>query len=417
MDLSKVVLPTFILEPRSFLEKLSDYYYHADLLSEAVKEDEPFNRMKSVVKWYLSGFYKKPKGLKKPYNPILGETFRCYWEHPNGSKTFYIAEQVSHHPPISAFFVTNRQEGFTVSSTILAKSKFYGNSTLAILEGTATLSLLPRGEEYCMTMPYAHCKGILMGTMTVELGGKVTIECSKTGYCTEIEFKLRPFLGGGEFTNAISGRIMLGKQTLAILTGRWDEEIFIKDKLTGAEETFWKVSPEVRQRRLKRFTVPLEEQSEFESAKLWRKVSEAIEHDDQIAATEEKSALEEAQRNAAKERKAKGYEWVPKHFELDSDSDSYFYLHSDLRPWDPMNDLQQFEKDFVVCTRTRHKTPMVRTQSIVSVSDEMPAACGSKLRRRRNTKEKLIKGDAKADTESKETRDQFCTTPFRPKKL
>lgn len=34
MDLSKVVLPTFILEPRSFLEKLSDYYYHADLLAE-----------------------------------------------------------------------------------------------------------------------------------------------------------------------------------------------------------------------------------------------------------------------------------------------------------------------------------------------------------------------------------------------
>jgi hypothetical protein len=26
------------------------------------------------------------------------------------------------------------------------------------------------------------------------------------------------------------------------------------------EETFWKVSPDVRQRRLKRFTVPLEEQ-------------------------------------------------------------------------------------------------------------------------------------------------------------
>ena len=33
MDLSKVVLPTFILEPRSFLDKISDYYYHADTLS------------------------------------------------------------------------------------------------------------------------------------------------------------------------------------------------------------------------------------------------------------------------------------------------------------------------------------------------------------------------------------------------
>lgn len=37
MDLSKVVLPTFILESRSFLEKLADSYYHADLLSQLVK--------------------------------------------------------------------------------------------------------------------------------------------------------------------------------------------------------------------------------------------------------------------------------------------------------------------------------------------------------------------------------------------
>jgi hypothetical protein len=51
--------------------------------------------MKGIVKWYVSGFYKKPKGLKKPYNPILGETFRCSWKHPNGSRTFYLAEQVN----------------------------------------------------------------------------------------------------------------------------------------------------------------------------------------------------------------------------------------------------------------------------------------------------------------------------------
>ncbi|CAF1099814.1 unnamed protein product, partial [Brachionus calyciflorus] len=66
MDLSKVTLPTFILEPRSFLEKLSDYYYHSDILTESINNDDPFERMKSVVKFYLSGFYKKPKGLKKP---------------------------------------------------------------------------------------------------------------------------------------------------------------------------------------------------------------------------------------------------------------------------------------------------------------------------------------------------------------
>ena len=30
-----------------------------------------------------------------------------------------------------------------------------------------------------------------MGTLTMELGGKVSIECGKTGYSTELEFKLR----------------------------------------------------------------------------------------------------------------------------------------------------------------------------------------------------------------------------------
>ena len=60
----------------------------------AVKENSPLMRMQKVVKWYLSGLYKKPKGLKKPYNPILGETFRCYWQHPSGSKASFHIESV-----------------------------------------------------------------------------------------------------------------------------------------------------------------------------------------------------------------------------------------------------------------------------------------------------------------------------------
>lgn len=370
MDLSKVVLPTFILEPRSFLDKLSDSYYHADILSQAVLEDDAFTRMKGVVKWYLSGLYKKPKGLKKPYNPILGETFRCYWEHPNSSRTFYIAEQISHHPPVSAFYVTNRRDGFCISASILAKSKFYGNSTSAILDGVAVLTFLPRGEDYSITIPYAHCKGILMGTLTMELGGKVTIECEKTGYRTEIEFKLKPFLGGAEQTNMISGQLKLGKETLATLDGYWDSSVYIKDRRTGEEQLLWKPTPEIKAKRLKRYTVPVEHQGECESENLWQHVTAAILRDDQVAATEEKTVLEEAQRAAAKERKMKGIEWIPKHFEQDIISGQWVYKHADLRPWDPRNDLLQFEYNYVIQTKTRHRTPMIRTASIVSVDPQ-----------------------------------------------
>uniref|UniRef100_A0A1A9UF02 Oxysterol-binding protein n=1 Tax=Glossina austeni TaxID=7395 RepID=A0A1A9UF02_GLOAU len=345
MDLSKVTLPTFILEPRSFLDKLSDSYYHADILSCAVTEDDPFTR------------------LKKPYNPILGETFRCYWEHQNSSRTYFIAEQVSHHPPVSAFYVTNRQEGFSISCSILAKSKFYGNSTSAVLDGEAKLTLLPRGECYVLNTPYAHCKGILMGTLSMELGGKISIECESTGYKTELEFKLKPFLGGADHTNCVVGKIKLVKEVLATIEGHWDGEMRIKDVKTGEQGVLFAATKDVMKQRLQRYIVPFDSQLPNESERLWSLVSAAIRRDDQHGATEEKTVLEEAQRKGAKERKATFVQWDPYHFSQDLLTGKY----ADLRPWDPRNDVKQYEIDYKVLTKTRHLAPMVRTASIVSV--------------------------------------------------
>ncbi|KAK6314554.1 hypothetical protein J4Q44_G00140830 [Coregonus suidteri] len=378
MDLSKVVLPTFILEPRSFLDKLSDYYYHADFLSEAAVEENAYNRMKKVVKWYISGFYKKPQGLKKPYNPIIGETYRCMWLHSKtNSKTFYISEQVSHHPPVSAFYVSNRKDGFCLSGSILAKSKFYGNSLSAILDGEARLTFLNRGEDYVMNMPYAHCKGILYGTMTLELAGQITIACEKTGYSAQLEFKLKPFLGNNDSVNQISGKIKLGKEVLATLEGHWDSEIFINDKKTGVVDAFWNPTPELRQSRLTRCTVPPEDQGDYESERLWQHVTRAINNKDQTEATNEKFILEEAQRKSARERKAKCEDWAPGLFEQDPVTGEWHYRYADTRPWDPLNDMIQFEKDGWIQTKVRHRTPMVRSASVISLSNQGPRRDGN----------------------------------------
>ncbi|KAM6961162.1 oxysterol-binding protein-related protein 5 isoform 2-T2 [Aplochiton taeniatus] len=352
MDLSKVVLPTFILEPRSFLDKLSDYYYHADLLSQAALEESAYGRIKQVVRWYLSGFYKKPKGLKKPYNPILGETFRCCWLNPQtDSCTFYIAEQVSHHPPISAFYICNKKDGFCISGSILAKSKFYGNSLSAILEGKARLLFLAREEEYVITMPYAHCKGILYGTMTLELGGKITIECEKTKCAAELEFKLKPFLGGSCSVNQITGKIRMGEEQLATVDGHWDGEVFFQEKRSSQQEVLWNPTPEVRNARLKRQVVQLDQQGPFESERLWQQVTSAIMDRDQNQATQEKFVLEEAQRNEARDRGDKP--WAPHLFQLDPDSNEWTYKHIDTQPWDPECCLVQFEKDGVIQTKMK----------------------------------------------------------------
>ncbi|XP_039592849.1 oxysterol-binding protein-related protein 5 isoform X3 [Polypterus senegalus] len=382
MDLSRVVLPTFILEPRSFLDKLSDYYYHANFLSEAALEQDAYCRMKHVLKWYLSGFYKKPKGLKKPYNPILGETFRCRWFHPQtNSCTFYIAEQVSHHPPVSAFYVSNQKDGFCISGSILAKSKYYGNSLSAVLDGNAKLLFLNLEEEYVITMPYAHCKGILYGKLTMELGGKVTIVCEKTKYNTELEFKLKPLFGGYNSVNQISGTISLGDEVMATVGGHWDGEVFLDQKMNDHKDLFWSPTSEVRMQRLRRQVVQFGQQGEFESERLWQHVTSAIKEKDQLRATQEKYILEEAQRQAARERKDQ--QWHPRLFQFDPITNEWHYKYANTSPWDPQKYLTQFEKDGIIDFLERH--PKQSGSAAYSKNQMITKKMGMECKRRKTS--------------------------------
>jgi len=59
--------------------------------------------------------------MKKPFNPILGETFEMVTE-----KVKFVAEQVSHHPPITAFQYEGK--GFTSNgaSTVNQHFRFGG---------------------------------------------------------------------------------------------------------------------------------------------------------------------------------------------------------------------------------------------------------------------------------------------------
>lgn len=45
---------------------------------------------------------------------------------PWGGLSSVLCPQVSHHPPVSAFHVSNRKDGFCISGNITAKSRFYG---------------------------------------------------------------------------------------------------------------------------------------------------------------------------------------------------------------------------------------------------------------------------------------------------
>ena len=96
-----VSLPVRIFERRSTLERICDLWSTGPIyLARAGRTDNPVERMKCVICFAISGMH-MAADMRKPFNPILGETLEGEW--PDGSKVYI--EHVSHHPPISCFLV------------------------------------------------------------------------------------------------------------------------------------------------------------------------------------------------------------------------------------------------------------------------------------------------------------------------
>ncbi|EDU43738.1 oxysterol binding protein [Pyrenophora tritici-repentis] len=309
-DLSRVTLPTFILEPRSMLERITNFMAHPETLLPITEVQDPVQRFVAVTKFYLSGWHIKPPGVKKPLNPILGEIFTGYWDYSDGTKGYYIAEQTSHHPPKSSYFFMAPEHHIRIDGTLKPRSKFLGNSAASMMEGIAVLRLLNTGERFFVTQPNMYARGILFGTMKYELGDHAYIKCPETGLSADLEFKTKGYFSGTY--NAIGGYIKdANGKNLYELSGQWNEEMYIKDLTTGKKELLFDAAHTKHTPPMAR---PLEEQDERESQRLWRDVTEAVKRRDQDVATDAKAKIEDMQRQEAAKRNSEGVDWHPQLF-------------------------------------------------------------------------------------------------------
>lgn len=153
---------------------------------------DSLDRFLDVVKYYLSGWHIRPKGAKKPYNPVLGEIFRCKWDCPDSTTSFYVSEQVCHHPPTSAYFYANPERGIVAVGNFSPKPKFLGNSIVSVMNGETKMYFTGlSNEEYIFTYPNLYARGLLFGTTFLEIGDDATIKCDKTDLIAEINFKVK----------------------------------------------------------------------------------------------------------------------------------------------------------------------------------------------------------------------------------
>uniref|UniRef100_A0A8C1RHC0 Oxysterol-binding protein n=1 Tax=Cyprinus carpio TaxID=7962 RepID=A0A8C1RHC0_CYPCA len=329
MDLTRVVLPTFILEKRSLLEMYADFMSHPDLFVTITDGSSPMDRMVRFVEYYLTSFHEGRRDAiaKKPYNPIIGETFHCSWKVPKATtpptavskegtscasdcySVRFVAEQVSHHPPVSGFYAECQERQMCVNTHVWTKSKFMGMSIGVSMIGEGNLHLLEHGEEYTFSLPSAYARSILT-VPWVELGGKVNVNCTKTGYSAVITFQTKPFYGGKLHRVNAEVKHNPTNSVVCRVQGEWNG--VLEFTYTSGETRVVDVTKlPVTRKRVR----PNELQGPYESRRLWQHVTESLKERDMDKATEHKRFLEERQRKEERHRAETQTAWRTKYFE------------------------------------------------------------------------------------------------------
>ncbi|KAG5652504.1 hypothetical protein H0H81_004817 [Sphagnurus paluster] len=295
-------------------------------------------------------------------------------------RVVYVTEQVSHHPPVSAYFASCPARHLELSGIDQISAKVSG-TTLRVAPGQYNQGLFVNitggpgeGERYHITHPIASVNGILRGSFYVTVGDSTIITCEggKPGqkFRTIIEYKEESWLGRAHFLlEGVIHTVHSGdteheewtkvkhvpqSRVVAVFDGSWRGHIRWRrvglgsyprvtsssssspvpshetlpgtsiSSATASKAEFVRHDEEYATlldmstlKVIPKTVRPLERQLPHESRKLWVTVTDNLLKKEFSEATKEKVAIEQKQRDEAAERKRKGIEFVPRYFEKD----------------------------------------------------------------------------------------------------
>jgi hypothetical protein len=123
---------------------------------------------------------------------------------PNGAnedsiRIVYVTEQVSHHPPVSAYYASCPSRGMEMIGVDQISAKVSG-TTLRVAPGSFNKGIYINltsgpgtGEKYHITHPVANVNGILRGSFYITVGDSTIVTCSGSkggvSYRAVIEYK------------------------------------------------------------------------------------------------------------------------------------------------------------------------------------------------------------------------------------
>lgn len=341
--------PPFFLAPSSVVEVGHCWAQRPGVFAAPALEPDAARRSLLVLRMVLialrSQFYvagSPTVSIKKPLNAFLGELFLASWTHvPNTSSkrpkaeatatgstatdglglgmgsgdgrpasTRLVAEQVSHHPPITAMSIVDAEHGIRADGYARVEMTFSTSVDIRQI-GHAIVTIDRYDEQYLVPLPDVKVRGFLAGRLYPEVLGTYTL-ISSSGFVSELTFS-----GAGVFRgkkNAFEARLYRQddprKTPLYTVAGSWSEGWTVTDGPTGAVLETYDVDA-VENRPAPMTMAPLAAQDPWESRRAWAGVAAALDAGDVGAAVAEKAKLEQAQRRLRTAEAARGEAWAP----------------------------------------------------------------------------------------------------------
>ncbi|GBP81694.1 Oxysterol-binding protein-related protein 6 [Eumeta japonica] len=312
-DLSQISMPVTINEPLNMLQRLCEELEYSELLDAAAECKNPVERIALIAAFAVSAYASSAhRAASKPFNPLLGETYECVRE----DKEFrFVAEQVSHHPPISACHAESPRWIFWQEARI--KTKFWGKSMEFQPTGRVHVRLLTTGDHYSWNKVTTCVHNLFGGQRWVDQYGDMHI----TAHGTDISCKLN-FIKASSWSTSrheVRGAVVeAGSGTRLRLQGRWSEALYAGEP--PAARCLWRPGAMPPEHELyygfTRFAMELNELEPGMRGRLpptdtrLRPDQRSLEEGDIESAERYKHLLEQAQR----ERRRDGVECTPRWF-------------------------------------------------------------------------------------------------------
>jgi hypothetical protein len=319
-----VTLPVWLCEPVTVIQRMCEMLNFCDLLEEASKLENPLDRLAYVAVFAITA-YNGTERYSKPFNPILGETYE-YVDEAKGIR--YIAEQVSHHPPVAAAHADCEKFVFWQDST--PKSKFYGNY-LEIETQSKTHIYFPHTRDHFVytSIPLSRVNNLIIGRIWIDHFGTLSITNATTGDSCTINFEKCGWLSKGRYE--VSGTVKDSKGTECLqINGKWSSSVNVKwnyEQGKHPKDTtvcLWK-RPEPNafgKYKLTEFAAKLNKlDPKYESVlpvtdSRLRPDRRALDSGDMANAGIAKSRLEDKQRSDKRDRDGREEEWSPRWFKM-----------------------------------------------------------------------------------------------------